>query len=41
VGASFRLFTRLIAYQIDLAYRPLSLGGARQDAGTISLSLRF
>lgn len=41
VGMTFRLFTRFVAYQLDFAYRPLSLGGARQDAGTLSLSLRF
>jgi hypothetical protein len=41
VGMTFRLFTRLLAYQLDFAYRPLALGGARQDAGTLSLSFRF
>ncbi len=41
VGMSFRLFTTMLAYQLDFAYRPLSLGGARQDAGTFSLSIRF
>jgi hypothetical protein len=41
VGATFRIFADYVAYQIDIAYRPMSIGSARQDAGTVSLSLRF
>lgn len=41
VGLSFRLFSRLLAYQLDFAYRPMSVGSSRQDAATVSLSLRF
>lgn len=40
-GLSFRIFTSHAAYQMDVAYRPLALGTERQDAGTISLGLRF
>lgn len=41
LGLSFRVFTSHAAYQMDIAYRPLALGTERQDAGTISLGLRF
>lgn len=41
MGVSFRVFTSHASYQVDIAYRPLSLGTERQDAGTISLGLRF
>lgn len=41
VGISFRLFTELLAYQVDVGYRPMSLGSDKQDAGTFSLSVRF
>lgn len=41
VGISFRLFTRLLAYQVDIGYLPITLGSDKQDAGTFSLSLRF
>lgn len=40
-GASFRMFTRAIAWQFDVAYRPLSLGSDRQDGVIVSTSLRF
>ena len=41
MGVSFRIFTSHAAYQMDVAYRPLALGAERQDAGTVSLGLRF
>ncbi len=41
LGVTFRIFTRLLAYQIDIAYRPVPIGSERQDAGTLSLGLRF
>jgi hypothetical protein len=41
VGVSFRVFARLVAYQLDIAYRPFALGSDKQDAGTVSLGLRF
>jgi hypothetical protein len=40
-GASFRIFSDYLAYQIDIAYRPLALGSQRQDSGTVSMSVRF
>jgi len=40
-GVSFRLFADYLAYQIDIAYRPLAMGSQREDAGTVSLSIRF
>jgi len=41
LGVSFRIFTQAVAYQIDIAYRPVPFGSERQDAGTLSLGLRF
>ncbi len=41
VGITFRLFTSRLAYQMDIGYRPISLGSDKQDAGTFSLSIRF
>jgi hypothetical protein len=41
VGISFRIYAELLAYQVDVAYHPLSLGSDRQDVATVSLSLRF
>jgi len=41
VGVSFRVYSRLVAYQVDIAYRPFSIGSDKQDAGTLSLGLRF
>jgi hypothetical protein len=41
VGVSFRLFTNLLAYQVDIGYRPIDLGSDKQGGGTFSLSLRF
>jgi hypothetical protein len=40
-GVTFRIFTQWVAYQIDIAYRPVPFGSERQDAGTLSLGLRF
>jgi len=41
LGISFRFFTTRISYQIDAAYRPLSLGSKQQDAVVFSLTLRL
>lgn len=41
IGVSFRHFTEWLTYQIDIAYRPVALGSEQQDAGAVSLSLRF
>lgn len=41
MGGTFRIFTDWLAYQIDMAYRPISIGTSRQDAFSISLSVRF
>lgn len=40
-GATFRMFTRAIAWQFDIAYRPISLGSDRQDTVIFSTSMRF
>jgi len=40
-GGSFRIYTDWLTYQIDIAYRPLSIGSARQDAFSLSLGVRF
>ncbi len=41
VGGSVRMFTDWLTYQLDLAYHPYSLGSARQDAFSLSLSVRY
>lgn len=40
-GGSFRIYSNWITYQVDLAYRPISIGTSRTDAFSLSLGLRF
>ena len=41
VGASIRIFSDWLTYQIDIAYHPYSIGASRQDALSLSLGMRF
>lgn len=41
VGASIRIFSDWLTYQIDLAYHPYVIGSAHQDALSLSLGMRF
>jgi len=41
MGGTFRIFTDWLAYQIDMAYRPIAIGTSRQDAFSVSLGVRF
>ena len=41
VGASIRIFSDWLTYQIDIAYHPYTLGASRQDALSLSLGVRY
>lgn len=41
LGATFRLFSRTLAYQFDLAWHPINVGSERQDDFSFSVSVRL
>jgi hypothetical protein len=41
VGASIRVFSDWLTYQVDIAYHPYKIGASRQDALSLSLGVRY